>query len=130
MRCQSLSTQHMASGPFSTPGLHTVKHNASARFMKNVIGMEMQVAHLVLGGPELARSLGLLLQRLLLLRVCVANLHLQIFTGRLDGVVVERPDDFLAVITGLKSGEKGQPCQCTMSVHLGPSHRAKPTPRP
>ncbi len=59
---------------------------------------------LVLGGAELAGSLSLLLERLLLLRVGVADLDLQLFAvGVLDGVVVEGSDDLLACITCLEA---------------------------
>ena len=59
---------------------------------------------LVLSRPELPGGLSLLLERLLLLSVGIANLDLQVFAVGLNRVVVERLDDLFAGITGLETG--------------------------
>lgn len=61
---------------------------------------------LVLGRAELASSLGLLLERLLLLGVGVADLDLELLGGSRDGTVVERPDDLFASVAVLEAAEK------------------------
>lgn len=58
---------------------------------------------LVLGRAELASSLGLLLERLLLLGVGVADLDLELLGGSRDGTVVERLDDFFASVAVLEA---------------------------
>lgn len=58
---------------------------------------------LVLGRAELASSLGLLLERLLLLGVGVANLDLELLGGSRDGTVVERLDDLFASLAVLEA---------------------------
>jgi len=60
---------------------------------------------LVLSGAELASSLGLLLERLLLLGVGVADLDLELLGGSRDGTVVERLDDLFASVAALKAAE-------------------------
>lgn len=57
----------------------------------------------VLGRAELASGLRLLLERLLLVRVGVADLDLQLLATSLDAVVVERLDDFFARVTRLEA---------------------------
>ena len=60
---------------------------------------------LVLSRAELASSLGLLLERLLLLGVGVADLDLELLGGSRDGTVVECLDDLLASLTVLEAAE-------------------------
>ena len=48
---------------------------------------------LILSGSELASSLGLLLQRLLVLSVGISDLDLDVLAAGLDGVIVEVLDD-------------------------------------
>jgi hypothetical protein len=84
---------------------------------------------LVLGRTELAGGLGLLLERLLLGGVGVADLDLELLGGGLDGVVVESSDDFFTSITVLEATRRsawitGGRRTATMA------YRAKPTPRP
>ena len=50
--------------------------------------------------------MGLLLERLLLLGVGVADLDLEFFSGSLDGVVVECLDDLLAIFPALEAAIK------------------------
>jgi len=61
---------------------------------------------LVLGRAELASSLGLLLERLLLLGVGIADLDLELLGGSRDGTVVECPDDLFASVAVLEAAEK------------------------
>jgi len=61
---------------------------------------------LVLGRTELAGGLGLLLERLLLGGVGVADLDLELLGGGLDGVVVEGSDDFFTSLTVLEATEE------------------------
>lgn len=63
---------------------------------------------LVLSRAELASSLSLLLERLLLLGVGVADLDLQLLASRLDRVVVECLDDFFARVTRVEAAAKDQ----------------------
>ena len=58
---------------------------------------------LILGRAELASGLGLLLERLLLGGVGVADLDLELLGGGLDGVVVEGSDDFFTSLTVLEA---------------------------
>ena len=60
---------------------------------------------LVLSRAELASSLGLLLERLLLLSVGVADLDLELFVGSRYGTVVERLDDLFASVAVLEAAE-------------------------
>ena len=60
---------------------------------------------LVLSRAELASSLGLLLERLLLLGVGVADLDLKLLAGSRDGTVVERLDDLFASVAVLEAAE-------------------------
>ena len=60
---------------------------------------------LVLSRAELASSLGLLLERLLLLGVGVADLNLELLGGGRDGTVVERLDDLFASVAVLEAAE-------------------------
>ena len=60
---------------------------------------------LVLSRAELTSSLGLLLERLLLLSVGVADLDLELFVGSRYGTVVERLDDLFASVAVLEAAE-------------------------
>ena len=66
---------------------------------------------LVLGGAELASSLGLLLERLLLLRVGISDLYLEIFSIGCDGVIVVRLDDVFARVARFEAGCRRQRCR-------------------
>ena len=86
---------------------------------------------LVLGRAELASSLGLLLERLLLLGVGVANLDLELLGGSRNRTVVERLDDLFASLAVLEAAGN--------TVSAWPkngrrdpvsTYRANPTPRP
>lgn len=83
---------------------------------------------LVLRRPELAGSLGLLLERLLLLSVCEPDLDLELLAGALDGVIVEGLDDLVARVTTLKTVSSRS--VLLHSCQKGMAYRAKPTPRP
>ena len=60
---------------------------------------------LVLGRAELASSLSLLLERLLLLGIGVTDLDLELLGGSWDGTVVERLDDLFASLAILETAE-------------------------
>jgi len=82
----------------------------------------------VLGRAELASSLGLLLEGLLLRGVGVADLDLKLLGGGLDGVIVEGSDDFftsLAVLEATRFVSMNSSSNSTTTTY-----RANPTPRP
>ena len=83
---------------------------------------------LVLRRTKLPGSLGLLLERLLLLSVGVANLDLELLAGGvLDAEVVKSLDDLLADITALEAVRRSV---AEYERVGGNTHRANPTPRP
>lgn len=84
---------------------------------------------LVLCRAELASSLSLLLEGLLLRGVGVADLDLKFLGGGLDGVVVEGSDDFFTSITVLEATRDVSVKQSN-EQDTKITHRAKPTPRP
>ena len=67
---------------------------------------------LVLRRSKLTSSLRLLLERLLLLGIGIADLNLHFFTGRCDGVIVEGLDDLLTRVTILKTGRQSAKSSC------------------